>query len=216
MPGVTKHVHFSEEIQYTYPPTPSPTYSSTSLPSSYGPLTPPQNAFNAYLPMTGMAGMAHPALQYSGQPPQLRFDVTLPPQNVKPSSSTMSPNVLYENATAPPVASIVLVHPRLLWEITIRPSDGNYVRVCDVLAEIYKSLRQQATGSDYDALPSRAAQTEVTAAFTRRWTRIPDPAAKTIEKSKGLKRVDFLGNTVTFAGISKSQSGPNHWNLLLI
>ncbi|KAJ7767515.1 hypothetical protein DFH07DRAFT_808771 [Mycena maculata] len=207
MPG--KHVHFSEDVHF--PPTPSPSYTVTSLPSSYGPVTPPQNT---YLPMTGMPAI-HPVLEFTGCAPPLSFDVTLPVQNVKPSTNIFSPNILYENATAPAVASLVITHPRLLWDITIRPSEGKCVRVCDVLSGIYTSLRQQASGTDYESLPSHTAKSEVTAAFARRWMRIPDPAAKSVEKSKGLKRVDFLGSTVTFGGLSRSQSGPNYWNLVL-
>ncbi|KAJ7139522.1 hypothetical protein C8R44DRAFT_764689 [Mycena epipterygia] len=206
MPG--KHVHFSEDV--LFPPTPSPTYSSSSLPSSSGPFTPPQ--VGAYLP-NGVA--VHPVLQFTGPQPHLFFDVTLPIQNLR-LSTNIPAEVVNEHATAPPLPSIVLSHPRLrAWEITIKPKAGKYVRVGDVLEGIYTSLRKPATGQDYDSLPSRAAQSEVTAAFTRRWTRIPDMTAKSVEKSKGLKRVDFLGSTVTFAGLFPSKQGPNYWVLNL-
>ncbi|KAJ6569582.1 hypothetical protein B0H19DRAFT_1136126, partial [Mycena capillaripes] len=186
-------------------------YSVTSLPSSYGPYTPPQNTFNAYLPAAGVA--IHPVLSFAGPTPYLFFDVTLPHQNVKPSTQ-LSPSVLYEAATTPSLPSLVLVHPRLRWQIAIQPSEGKYVRVVDVLSGIYTSLRQQATASDFEALP-RSAQSEITAAFSRRFSRMPDPSGKAVEKSKGLKRVDFLGSSITFAGLSKSQMGHNCWDLLL-
>ncbi|KAJ7922936.1 hypothetical protein B0H13DRAFT_1194682 [Mycena leptocephala] len=204
MPG--KHVHFSEDV--VFPPTPSPSYSVTSLPSSYGPFTPPQNAFNAYLPSA--TGVALHCVLASGPNPYLFFDVTLPHQNVKLNPNIPS-RVLYEPATTPPLPSLVILNSDLRWRITIQPMEGKFVRVIDVLSGIYTSLRQQATSSDFEALPP-IAQRAVTAAFTHRWTRIPDHSAKAVERSKGLKRVDFLGGKVTFAGLSPSQMG-NCWTL---
>ncbi|KAJ7239027.1 hypothetical protein B0H12DRAFT_958105, partial [Mycena haematopus] len=137
--------------------------------------------------------------------PPLCFDVTLPTQNVR-LSSTISPQVLVSPATNQHLSTLVLAHPRLgRWRITVQPTEGKVVRVQDVLDAIYTSLRQQATGDDFESLPP-AAQVEVNAAFTRRWMRMPNPQTQKIERSKGLKRVDFLGSTVTFAGLLKSQS----------
>ncbi|KAJ7651988.1 hypothetical protein DFH06DRAFT_1331207 [Mycena polygramma] len=205
MPG--KHVHFSEDV--VFPPTPSPSYSVSSLPSSYGPYTPPQN--NAYLP--GAAFTTHPVLGWAGPTPYLSFDVTLPHGNVQPTKN-IPPSVLHEQATSPPLSSLVLVHPSLPWQIAVHATRGRAVTVSDVLSGIYTSLRQQASAAEYGSLtPVR--QKEVTAAYTRRWTRMPNPSGQAVEKAKGLKRVDFLGPTVAFAGISQSQMGPNCWNLLL-
>ncbi|KAF7340139.1 hypothetical protein MVEN_01932400 [Mycena venus] len=212
MPG--KHVHFSEDV--VFPPTPSPTFSSTSLPSSYGPFTPP-NAFNAYMPLNvgGQPISVHKVLEYAGPTPFLCFDVTLPHQNVKPSIN-IPVSVLLEPATKPGLPSLVLIHPRLgRWQITARPEQGKVVLVRDVLSAIYTSLRQQATAADFEALPPPM-QDEATTAFSRRWMRMPTHETKNVEKSKGLKRVDFLGGAVTFVGISQSQSGPNCFNLLVV
>ncbi|KAF8213721.1 hypothetical protein K438DRAFT_1804526 [Mycena galopus ATCC 62051] len=213
MPGKT--VRFSDDV--VSPPTPSPTFSSTSLPSSYGPFTPP-NAFNPYMPLN-MAGVAasglHHTLAYTGAKPLLCFDVTLPPDNVKPATNNMAPTILCEYATKQEFSSLVLVHPRLgRWRITVQPAEGKVVLVRDVLSAIYTSLRQAASAADFASLPP-AAQVEVTAAFNRRWARMPTPQTKAIEQKKGLKRVDFLGSMVTFAGLLKSQSGQNCWELLL-
>ncbi|KAF7372535.1 hypothetical protein MVEN_00115700 [Mycena venus] len=209
-----RHVHFSEDI--VFPPTPSPTFSSTSLPSPYGPFT-PSNAFNAYIPLNvgGQPITVHKVLGYSGPTPFLCFDVTLPPQNVKPTINIPA-SVLVEPATNPGLPSLVLIHPRLgRWQITARPQQGKVVLVRDVLSAIYMSLRQQATAADFEALPE-AMQSEATTAFSRRWMQMPTDETKNVEKSKGLKRVDFLMSTVTFAGISQSQAGPNCFNLLMI
>jgi hypothetical protein len=210
MPGKT--VRFSEDV--VFPPTPSPTFSNTSLPSSYGPLTPP-NAFNHYAQLNagGEQGTIHPVLEFRGPAaPYLCFDVTLPQQNVTPSTK-MSSDVLMNPATKEGLSTLILVHPRLgAWHITVRPAEGKVVLVRDVLSAIYTSLRQPATGADFDSLPPPV-QREVGAAFARRWARMP-PQMQNAERAKGLKRVDFLGSGVTFAGLSKSQMA-GCWNLLL-
>ncbi|KAJ7226088.1 hypothetical protein GGX14DRAFT_642808 [Mycena pura] len=217
MPGIPKHVRFSDNVVST----PSPAFSLASLPSSYGPLTPPQAAFNAYLPMTGVAAV-NPVLTFAGPmaPPHLSFDVTLPAANVRPSKRNMNmdSSILLQPATNPPLPMLILTHPRLrTWKIQITPAEGGgYVRVIDVLEGIYASLRQQATAADYESLPSRDAQRDVTGAFTRRWSLMPDAAGRSLEKAKGLKRVDFLGSTFMFAGLVQSQQGPNYWDLVLL
>ncbi|KAJ6627002.1 hypothetical protein B0H10DRAFT_1780465 [Mycena sp. CBHHK59/15] len=211
MPG--KHVHFSEDV--SFPPTPSPTFSSNSLPSSYGPLTPPPFNSNQYLPANGVP-MIHPTLAPATPMPYLLFDVTLPAENVKPSpNARLSQGIIFEAATSPPLPSILVVHPQIpRWPIIITPSEGKYVRVCDVLAGIYKSLRTSAGEADFQALPA-SAQAEVTAAFKRRFQRMPDPASMKLENKKGLKWVDFLGSAVRFVGLSKAAEGPNVWQLHL-
>ncbi|KAF7336939.1 WD40 containing domain protein [Mycena venus] len=219
--GPGKHVHFSEDIVFlsedgVFPPTPSLTSSSMSPASSYGPFTPP-NTFNAYMPLNagGQPISVHEALEYTGPTPFLCFDVTLHPKNVEPSRKIRT-STLLEPATKPGLPSLVLTHPRLgRWQITARPEQGKVLLVRDVLSAIYTSLRQQATAADFEALPP-VIQSEVAAAFSRRWMRMPTHETKKVEKSKGLKRVDFLGSTVTFVGISQSQSEPNCFNLLVV
>ncbi|KAJ7293885.1 hypothetical protein C8J57DRAFT_1270279 [Mycena rebaudengoi] len=209
MPG--KHVHFSTDVNF--PSTPSPTYSSSSLPSSYGPWTPP--AFTPYLPTNGGIPAMHPVL-CPASTPHLVFDVTLPAENVKPNPSyPLSPNILLADATSPPLPSIVLTLPQLpRWPIIIKPSEGKSVRVMDVIHGIYTSLRLGAAAADFQALPPHI-QSLVTGAFVRRYTRMPDGTSAKLEKSKGLKRVDFLGAGVKFVGLSKSMEGPNVWQLHL-
>ncbi|KAK7064739.1 hypothetical protein R3P38DRAFT_56718 [Favolaschia claudopus] len=211
MPG--KHVHFSHDV--VFPPTPSPTFSSASLPSSYGPVTPP-NAFNSYAPLTASGSVTlHEVLKFQGPyPPALVFDIRLPHQNVRPSANYLDPRVLSQTATKQPLPSLVLIHPALgAWKIEVAPRSGKAVLVEDVLFAIYSSLRQRASETDFQQLPP-ARQSSVVAAFTARWSSLP-PEHQQIEKGKGLKRVDFLCNQVKFAGLSPSQWGPNCFELVL-
>ncbi|KAJ7102479.1 hypothetical protein B0H15DRAFT_814816 [Mycena belliarum] len=208
-----RHVHFAHDVS-AIPATPSPTYSSSSLPSSYGPMTPPQQ-YPAYLPFGSPAPSVamHPALTYGpGRVPGFYFDVSLAPENIRPAPDSA---VSGQAATYPPTASIVLTHERLPWDIIISPAQGNEVTVGSLLRGIYTALRAPVTSADYDALPSRSAQTEVNNAFARRCQHFAGAPTYSVERNKGLKRVDFLGALVVFSGLVQSQRRPNCWEILL-
>ncbi|KAJ7812353.1 hypothetical protein B0H14DRAFT_2856941 [Mycena olivaceomarginata] len=158
--------------------------------------------------------MLSAVLEFNWPTPFLNFDVTLPVQNIKPLTP-MPAAILMESATEPPLSSLVLVHPRLdPWDIIVRPIEGEVVLVRDIFTAIYTSLQLPATKTDYESL-SPAVQYQVSVAFSRRWKRMPNTELKDKEREKGLKRVDFLRSTVSFAGVSKSQLGHNYLNLLL-
>ncbi|KAJ6452297.1 hypothetical protein C8R45DRAFT_1041193 [Mycena sanguinolenta] len=204
-----KHVRFSVDDDNVRPLTPSPTFSAMSLPSS------PSNP-DVPLPLNmGTPCVIHPVLEFTeGAISPLIFDVTLPAENVKPSTN-IPPQVLGTPATDKQLSTLVLVNPRLgRWQITVLPAEGKVVLVQDVLKAIYTSLRQQVTAADFESL-SPAAQVEVTVAFERRWRRMPTPEMQKTEKSKGLKRADFLGGATEFAGLSKSPMGHDCWELML-
>ncbi|KAF7319854.1 hypothetical protein MKEN_00768600 [Mycena kentingensis (nom. inval.)] len=192
--------------------TPSPTCSLSTLPSSPGVMTPPY----AYSQMSAMPSgpvTFHPLLvNYN---PELRFDVTLPWQNIRGSNQ----GVFYESATRPEVAELHILHPHLVkhgWVLTItKPADVPYLRVCDVFEGIYRGLRETAAQRDYDSLPPDA-QAAVGQAFVGRYSRMPDARSVTQEKHKGLKRVDFLtrGMRFTFAGLAPSKT-PGYYDLTI-
>jgi hypothetical protein len=205
MPG--KHVHFASDA---FPDTPSPTYSSTSLPSSGGPRTPVSAAGS------GIAGYVlariHPVLATTQPSPVLEYDVSYPPSTIKPNVLTVTPHVLNELATTPPVPSMVVRCPHLPWTITILPTNTKYVTVRDVFDGIYRSLRLLVLEAEFQCLPSEARHS-VNNAYIRRYKRINDSEARQIEKTKGLKRVDFLGERTHFAGLSSTMEGPHVWLL---
>ncbi|KAJ7354407.1 hypothetical protein DFH08DRAFT_44373 [Mycena albidolilacea] len=157
--------------------------------------------------------MLSAALEANGPTAFIDFDVTLPPQNVKQLKSIPAA-ILIEPATEPPLSSLVLVHPRLdSWHIMVQPIEGKVVLVRDVFAAIYTSLQLPATPTDFESL-SLALQREVSTAYFHRCKRMPT-TEQNAERSRGVKRVDFLRSTVRFAGLSKSQLGHTYLNLLL-
>jgi hypothetical protein len=101
---------------------------------------------------------------------------------------------------------------RLPWSITVEPQPGApFVTVSDVLLAIYTSLRRNVLPTEFASLPS-ASQYAVNDAFQRRYKRL-HAGDREIEKSKGLKRVDFLVDKTTFMGLSATQKGPEVWQL---
>jgi len=205
MPG--KHVHFASDA---FPDTPSPTFSSTSLPSSGGPRTPVSAAGSS------IAGHSfariHSVLSITQPSPMLHYDVSYPPSTIKPNVSTVTTHLLNEPATIPPVPSMVIRCLHLPWTITILPTNTKHVTVRDVFDGIYRSLRLQALPAEFQCLSSVEAQHSVNNAFIRRYKRM-DSEARQIEKSKGLKRVDFLGERTLFTGLSSTMEGPHVWLL---
>ncbi|KAF8816856.1 hypothetical protein BYT27DRAFT_7181317 [Phlegmacium glaucopus] len=206
MPG--KHVHFASDA---FPDTPSPTFSSSSLPSSGGPRTPLSAAGSS---LTGyLLARIHPVLGINQPSPMLEYDVSYPPSTIKPNVSTIPPHVLHEPATTPPVPSMVIRCPHLPWTITILPTSTKHVTVRDVLDGIHRSLRLAALEAEFQCLPSPEAKHSVNNAYIRRYKRIDMSEVRELEKNKGLKRVDFLGERTKFTGLSSTMEGPHVWLL---
>ena len=84
---VTDDVFFPDMLNPpVIPPTPSPTFSLSSLPSPPPPSTPGSSrSYHVPLPSLATYGMVqrvHPAVSYSGQAPPLYFDVTVSPSQL--------------------------------------------------------------------------------------------------------------------------------------
>lgn len=231
MPG--KHVRFaSANILYSpEPSTPSPSYSSSSLPSSSGPLTPPESekSYSPYkykaLPQTSeswrigfspepvrinpVLGLEHPLL--------VNYDLSnLPDSITTPRHHPLTPRVLSEPATSPGLPSLTLVSGSLPWTLTIHPSSPKpdaFVTVADVLFTLYRILRLNVTPAEYGTLPSREARRRVNASYEHRHQRIGDERERDEEKRKGVKRVDFLMGRNRFLGLSCIKRGPDVWEL---
>ena len=144
----------------------------------------------------------------------LAYDVSYPPSTIKPNLN-LPPHVLNEPATTPPVPSMVIRCAHLPWTITILPTNAKHVTVRDVFDGIYRSLRLVALEAEFQCLPSVEAKHNVNNAYIRRYKRLDDSEARQLEKTKGLKRVDFLGERTTFTGLSSTMEGPHVWLLIL-
>ncbi|KAJ8696707.1 hypothetical protein PTI98_006554 [Pleurotus ostreatus] len=122
---------------------------------------------------------------------------------------SLSPTVLSEAATIPPLPSISLISQHLPWKIEIKPAAGHFVTVSDVINEIYRALRLTDSKTEYAALPSAAARQRVTDAYSHRCARTPDANAKQAEMRKGFRRIDFFVDENRFMGLSSTLLGPH-------
>ncbi|KIY61200.1 hypothetical protein CYLTODRAFT_427642 [Cylindrobasidium torrendii FP15055 ss-10] len=212
-----KHVHFNrfDEVKY-FNDRPSPASSISSLPSSTGPITPP----DAVQPLPSIGSYTtknptlHPLLVVS-QPRAVLFDMTQHPSHVTTPYPALSARrgLLTESAVTPPARQMVISCPELPWRITVRATNGAYVTVSDVLGEIYENLRRNIRREEFYALRSRE-QERVTEAYQRRYRRIRDVKQREIEKQGGSKRIDFLKGAVWFSGMEKT-AAEDEWMMFV-
>jgi hypothetical protein len=236
MPGEPKSVRFADETDtYSYPSTPSPTYSTSTLPSSTGPITPPPPRPYSYVPLPAVgkavpvdraipvdmaktvAVRIHDVLALSRKP-KITFDVSFDPSTTLLSSLALTPRVLAEAATTPPLASLTILSTFLPWNLNIRPASqkpGAFVTVADVLRGLYRSLRLPVTPAEFDHIPTVADRQLVSDAYEHRCERMnrKDPVGASEERSKGVKRVDFLMRNHRFLGLSATVKAPDVWRL---
>ena len=126
------------------PPTPSPTFSLSSLPSPSLPSTPGSSrSYHVPLPSLAAYGMVqhvHPAVSYSGRVPPLCFDVTVSPSQLadqRPSVGAWSPKYSRSSAQQSPLtgrsASPVRFELSLLDEPVTYPYMNSVVLFSDLL-----------------------------------------------------------------------------------
>jgi hypothetical protein len=99
---------------------------------------------------------------------------------------------------------LVLSIPSLpLWS-TIEVRNDYGVRACDVLARIRDVLDRSVSPAEMGTMVSISAASEYFRART-----LADPR----EFAQGVKRIDFLGPNVFFAGLSRSRDGQDRWEV---
>ncbi|KAE9390592.1 hypothetical protein BT96DRAFT_925782 [Gymnopus androsaceus JB14] len=232
MPALTKHVRFTS-INAIYSPIPSTPYAFTTSTttsvsqSSEGSKHSKRRKHSSKLtthtrplpldipePITRI----HYLLAFSPyQLPPLTYDLCVHPSIIE---SYVSPDVLAESATDPPVSSLTIACPYLRWEFSITSTSRKspYVSILDVIHALYRGLRMPVHPLEYKALPSMEAITNVNEAYFSRCNSIVEKKVRQEEQAKGIKRVDFLMGRNRFLGLSKKsgtsrKSGSMVWEL---
>jgi hypothetical protein len=220
-------VHFANtNIFYSPPLTPSPTYSSASLPSSSGPDTPPPRQSGSPYPFTPEAlscepidpsVLIHPVLGLFN-PPLINHDLTVPPDSIRTHDKKDLPErVLTEPATDPPMPFLTLTCDALPWSLKIPASSTHvdaFVTVSDVFNTLHYLLRLPVTPLEFSSIPTPEHEIAVIEAFQKRYRKYhADRRAYETEKSKGVKRVDFLMGKNRFMGLASTPRGPDVWAL---
>ena len=130
------------------------------------------------------------------------------------SDLPLSPAVLAQPASNPPLRSLSIHVVGLPWKCTVRPDpslphENAVVTVLDVLVYLYFHLRTAAKADEYNSL-SKARKREVFQTFERRVG--SDPT----QRGKGLRRVDFLdGHTIAQGLVRTPQSKEDVWDIVV-
>lgn len=148
----------------------------------------------------------HPALAA----PSLLYDMRSHPSHSNPR---LSPAILTAPASSPPLPSLALRVGDLPWLFTVFPdarhSPGNaFVSVQDVLQTIYIHLRTAVKGEEYEAM-SKSRKGEIFRAFESR------VGKDSVQRGKGLRRVDFLGGRFRAQGLVRAQSKDSVWDVVI-
>jgi hypothetical protein len=145
--------------------------------------------------------------------PALPYDLSWP---FSPPDIDIPEQAFAEPATSPPLSSLTIIHPALKSDIEVLPSapiPGSFVSVADVFTKIYRELRLAVHPIEYEELPDGEVRQSVDMAYYTRCGRIRDPAERTYEERKGLKKIDLLMGCTRFMGLSGTLTAPDVWEL---
>ncbi|KAJ7507439.1 hypothetical protein B0H11DRAFT_1705347 [Mycena galericulata] len=147
----------------------------------------------------------------------MAFNVSYDPAYASPS---LSPRVLAEPATSPPLPCVTILSDLFPWRISIYPSSskpGAYVTVADVLHGLYRGLRHRVRKEELETISvPKPFIASVRQAFHNRCSRLArtvDPAAADSEARKGIRRIDFLLGNHMFTGLLPTSENPDVWKL---
>ncbi|KAI6130639.1 hypothetical protein EDD16DRAFT_1539867 [Pisolithus croceorrhizus] len=174
----------------------APPMNTVSLPH---PNSSPRYGSVHYDPPTGAPRILalNPLLSYSGIPP-IYFNVLQDVRSIRLRNGC-SPSSLQQPALNRPVMCLCIRFAGYpFWSIEVSNPHG--VTVLDVLLRIREALLRGVS-------PQEATVSHTASEYFRARTRA-DPR----EYAQGVKRIDFLGPNVFFAGLSPSMDGQNRWD----
>ncbi|KLO11648.1 hypothetical protein SCHPADRAFT_830737 [Schizopora paradoxa] len=145
--------------------------------------------------------------------PEILWDMRFSPQHsiLKATQTTIPDHVLRAYATTPPVAFLRITSGLFgshTWNVDVHNSRGVTVR--DVLAELYKSLRKRVEWAEWNGR-GHSQQVYMADAFHKRIKLSADP---TRERSKGVRRIDWMLQNTVFVGLQRSYEDPFTWTLV--
>jgi hypothetical protein len=158
-----------------------------------------------YCPLDQHSSTSHPSLMVLhpllSRGPNLMFNVTRDLAHVQ-LRPDCSPNRLQESAVHPPVSHMIIsIFELPAWSIEVMNPRG--VTVSDVLLKVRELVNRNVASHEMHG-PSHAVAIDSFRARSR-----ADPR----ERAQGVKRVDFLGPKVFFAGLTRARDGSDSWDL---
>lgn len=225
MPGLLpKHVRFAYQNSFHSPPTPTLSFSSSTMSSDSAPVTPPYATQSLPGPSRYPSGYSpykkarspsysepircHPLLKTAA----LTWDLLDHPSTARYNYKSIPHRMLSEPATFPSLSYMKISSPHLPWSIEVYASNGSFVSLEDVLDAVYQSLRINIKSSEFDSLPSSNDRRSASRAYEHRYRRQRSSIEYDKEKKGGMKRIDFLMGHTRFLRISNS-SRIEEWHL---
>jgi hypothetical protein len=221
-----KRVHFAKVNTFhspapATPATPALSFGS-SIPSSSGPITPPDTYHRLPGPTPYMISYV-PAKnpQYVGpfRPHRLlesaavNWNMMENPSTITLNHRHLSSRLLVEMATSRPLPAFSITCIHLPWVMTIRASNGVYVTLEDFFESIYRAMRTNVSNTEFNLLPHQKDRNRATLAYENRCRRFRNLSAHDMEKRGGMKRVDFLMGLNRFHSISNAGHRSDEWRL---
>lgn len=155
--------------------------------------------------ITGIA--LHPSIQFYPRDPPLTWDVRLPPSaslQLHCLNRRLSTFDLAQYATNPPVPLMHLVHAHTPWIITVTPAQPACpaVTLHDLFVGLFEDMHRPISKADWwnDVLGDEA-RGRINKAFDERCMGDGE------ERSKGVRRVDFLGERYVLEGLVPGKRG---------
>ena len=222
-------------------PVPLPPYSSSTMTSSAGPITPPHPIHRLpygsryppiYQPMyQSMPLPKAPSSSYQGVSLHSYF---IPHKTHRPNPELIQWNLLDHHsmvtrgrhhllhpASHPPLPFIRILipmnvsprHPHPYWTCRVHASNHRFVTVLDVLDSLYNSLRRNIAALEFNSL-SEEDKSSTSRYYKKRYRRLQDYNSHLSEQEKvqGMKRIDFLMGRTRFAGLIEGHQ-PDEFHL---
>ena len=153
---------------------------------------------------------AHPILDSSS----ITYDLIEHPSTILTHNGySLSVRTFREPATTPPLPYLTVTCIHLPWTIKVYASNAVYVSLEDVFDSIYRNLRTNITGAEFNLFSKQDDQRRATRAYEKRYRRHRNTRAYEEEKRGGMKRVDFLMGHTKFLGLSNNSRHPDEWQL---
>ncbi|KAF9501383.1 hypothetical protein BDN71DRAFT_1438919 [Pleurotus eryngii] len=221
---MTRKVRFSDKATVHHLPAVPPLSHSPASPASSGSLpTPPNLPYSLpgstpypFVLPPKPAKPLHRRLQLhvalAGPQPNIRYDCSYSPSHLSILNRHVSPHFASEPATYPPTTFMTISSPYLPWTLHVTPRHG-VISVSDVLHGIYGYLRTAIYPQDFERM-SRGNQKRVRKAYENRYRRMRSSGDAALEKTKGVKRVDFLMGHTVFMGLTPTRN-PIHWVMIM-
>ena len=212
-----KNLFYSPRQALSSPSTPAAAPTPITPPSTGYGLPGPSPYVLSYVPQNPTTSGPYPGVFYAHpllDSSSVTYDLMEHPSTILTSNNySLSVRTFHEPATTPPLPFLTVTSIHLPWVIKVYACNGVYVTLEDVFDSIYRNLRTNITGAEFNLFSNQDDQRRATRAYEKRYRRLRNTRAYEEEKRGGMKRVDFLMGHTKFLGLVNTSRHPDEWQL---